>query len=278
MNMKFLFTLITLFSVSISTAADFEKITVQNLDFEYASPYGSGTVDKVGIGLGMAPDNYVIEINRTEDAFELTSPHVDFTWRNPLKFIFDIEALVAQKTNAGLGTKTHYVDSEYFMVKPSGRGEYKAFQMKGVCEGQARGSFEMRLLEDCRQKLELTIKKIDVPTDFILYRLMEVLPPVPRGGDDDFPGDYVVAKINNGDLYLQVYIKYVFYAGLRTWGHVQFEDDMKTLAIRVDQIKFGYLPVTSLVMKKLKEIIKNPDVKVDPPWIRINIGNLNANR
>ncbi len=268
-------TFLLLFSLlSISHAfAGFEKITVQNLDLDYTAPYGSGTVDRVGIGLGLRPENYVIEINRTENAIELTSPYVDFTWNYPLKFIFDLEAVTAKKTNAALGTKTHFIDSEYFMVKPKGRGEYKAEVVKGSCEGVARGSFEMRLLEDCRNKLELTIKKIDVPTDFILYKLLEVLPPMPRS-DEEFPGDYVVAKINNGDLYLQVYIKYVFYAGLRTWGHVQFEDDRKTLAIRVDQIKFGYLPVTGLVMKKLKEIITNPDVKVDPPWIRINIGSL----
>jgi hypothetical protein len=277
MNMKTFLYLITFFILTSSYGADFEKITVENLDLEYKAPYGSGTVDRVGIGLGLAPENYVIAINRTEDAFELTSPYVDFTWRNPVKFIFDLEALTTRKTNAALGTKTHFIDSEFVMIKPEGRGEYKAELIKGLCEGKARGSFEMRLLEDCRNKLDLTIRRIDVPTDFILYKLLEDLPPLP-GSDEDVPGDYVIAKINNGDLFLQVYIKYVFYAGLRTWGHVRFEDDHKTLAIRVDQIKFGYLTVTKLVMSKLKEIIKNPDVKVDPPWIRINIGSLNEKR
>jgi hypothetical protein len=62
---------------------------------------------------------------------------------------------------------------------------------------------------------------------------------------------------------------YVVKAGLRTWGNFHYEDDRKSIVIRVDLIKFGIIPVTSLVMKELKDRIKDPDVEINPPFIKI---------
>jgi hypothetical protein len=269
MNMRLLLLFLLLFSAT--SFAGFNKITMQNLDLEYAAPYGKGTVDKVGIGMSLRPETFDLEIKRTENAFELTSPYVDFTWNDPIKFIYDIEYVTTKKTSAALGANNHFIESDYVLIQPKGRGEYKAHNVKGSCSGGAVGSFEDRLVNDCLKKMDLTISKVDVPTDFILYKLRDVL-PTDLPPEIDIPGDNVVMRVNDGYYSLQVYIKYWFYAGLRSWGHVQMEDDRRTVAIRVDLIKFGYLPVTNLVMRKLQEVIKNPDVKIDPPWIRINIG------
>lgn len=271
--MRALLLILTIFS--INAFAGFDKLTVQNLDLEYLGPYGKGTVERVGIGMSLATEPYDIEINRTDEAFELTSPYLDFTWNDPLKFIHDIEKLTAKKLSASLGSKkSHFVEADYLMVQPKGRGQYIAEKLKGNCEGIATGTFQMRMMDDCRNKMDITIKRVDVPVDFILFRVLEDLPRMPAP-EMDFPGDNIVVSVKEGDYAFQIYIKYWFYAGLRSWGHVQYENDYKTVAIRVDQIKFGYLNVTKLVMKKLQEVVTSPNVKVDPPWIRINIEGLN---
>ena len=265
--------ILTIFSMN--AFAGFDKLTVQNLDLDYLGPYGKGTVERVGIGMSLATEPYDIEVNRTDDAFELTSPYLDFTWNHPLKFVHEIEKLNSKKLSANLGTKkSHFVEADYLMVQPKGRGQYIAEKLKGNCEGIATGTFQMRMLDDCRNKMDLTIKRVDVPVDFILFRILEDLPRMPAP-EMDFPGDNIVVSVKVGDYALQIYMKYWFYAGLRSWGHVQYENDYKTVAIRVDQIKFGYLNVTKLVMNKLKEVVTSPNVKVDPPWIRINIEGLN---
>lgn len=265
--------ILTIFSMN--AIAGFDKLTVQNLDLEYTGPYGKGTVERVGIGMSLATEPYDIEINRTDSSFELTSPYLDFTWNDPLKMIYDIEKLNTKKLSANLGTKkSHFVEADYLMVQPKGQGQYIAEKLKGNCEGIATGTFQMRMMDDCRNKLDLTIKKVDVPVDFFLLRILEDLPRMPAP-EMEFPGDNIVVSVKEGDYALQVYVKYWFYAGLRSWGHVQYENDYKTVAIRVDQVKFGYLNVTKLVMNKLKEVITSENVKVDPPWIRINIEGLN---
>ncbi|MCE9500261.1 MAG: hypothetical protein K8R21_07165, partial [Leptospira sp.] len=59
---------------------------------------------------------------------------------------------------------------------------------------------------------------------------------------------------------------------LKVAGHAQFENDGKTFAIRVDEIKFGILPITNTVLSEMQARIKDPKVKIDPPWIRITVG------
>jgi hypothetical protein len=124
--------------------------------------------------------------------------------------------------------------------------------------------------------MELSIKKVDVPGSFILARLAEGLPKPPVD-EMDIPGENVLLTVKEGKYFMQVYIKFWVSAGLRAWGYMQYENNYETIAIRVDEIKFGYIPVTKLVMNKLKEIITSPDIKVDPPWIRIKTKRLYEN-
>jgi hypothetical protein len=254
----------------VNAFAGLEKVTLQNLDLDYALPFGKGTVERVGIGMSLAADPYAIEVHRLTDSFEITSPYLDFSWSGPNKLLHDLEKLQTKKASASLGsTKQHFIESEFLLFRPKARGDYQAHHIKGSCEGESSGKFQLRLMQDCRNKMDLTIEKIDFPTDFIIYKIIEDLPPVVT--EEDVPGDHVILSSREGNYALQVYVKYWIRAGLRSWGHVQFENDNKTVAIRVDKVKFGYLTVTGLVMRKLKELITNPDITVDPPWIRINL-------
>lgn len=255
--------------IPVSAFSGLEKMTVKNLDLDYIAPSGKGMVERVGIGMSLVTTPYDLEILRTEDSFELTSPYVDFTWKHPLKFIYDLEAFTLRKTTAGLGTKNHFLESETFIFTSRDKNVYKAQEIKAKCLGSATGPFEKRLFEDCRKSMDVTIKRFDVPKSFILTRLVEGL-PVPVVNEIDIPADNVNLSVKNGNFSLQVYLKLWFYAGLRTWGQMHYENERQTIVLKVDQIKFGYLPVTNLVMNKLKEIVKSPDVKVEPPFIRIN--------
>jgi hypothetical protein len=263
------FLIITFMTISFHSIAGFEKVFVQNLDLDYSAPSGKGMVEKVGIGLNLVSVPYPIEIARTDESFEIFSPYLEFSWKNPTRFIYDIEAFSVKRTSAGIGMKIQSIESDYLMMRPKGRGEYKAENIRGICDGGATGSIGERVLEDCRRSMDLSIKKVVIPTDFILYKLIEGLPSDIEPGQVNLPGEDIILKMKEGDFYFQIYIRYWLRAGLRVWGKLQYEDNFDTIAIRVDEIKFGILPVTSFIMKKLKEINNNTNVIVDPPWIRI---------
>jgi hypothetical protein len=269
--------LLTLTLVSFSAWPGFEKLTVEKLDLDYVSPTGKGMVDRVGIGMSFTSRPYPIEIKKTEKSFELFSPYVDFTWFHPLKFIYDMEEVFTRKMTAAVGTKRHIVESEYAMVKTKTHQVYQAHFLKAYCEGGANGDFDKRFLEDCVRKMEMTIRRLDIPADVIFNRMIKEL-PFPPENQVDIPADNFSLQVTNGHFSLVMFLDYWFYSGLRMKGFMQFEDEYNILALRIDEIKFGYFPVTSLVMKKLQEMVKTPDVTIDPPWIRIKTLRLYENQ
>ena len=256
--------------LSASAFASLERIAAQNLDLSYVYPSGKGQFEKLQIGVSLVENTFPIEVERREDSFDILTPFVDFSWLRPVKFVHDLEALEATKLTARMGYDTeHTVSSEYLMLRPAERGEYKAYGLDGKCSGEGEGRFEDRLLAACLNHLDVNIKKIDFSSDFILYKVMEEV--FPGLAQTDFTGEHVRLKVDQGKYSLQVYLKYGIRAGLRAYGMMEFQDEGKVFAIRIDQVRFGYMPITNIVMKKLKEVIKSPSIEVAPPWIRIKL-------
>jgi hypothetical protein len=254
--------------LSFSAHAEFERILIQNLDLSYLAPMGKGTVEKVGIGMSLASVPYEVVVERTDHSFELTSPYVDFSWEKPLAFIYDLKAIETKKLNMKLGGESpHFIEADSLLLKTGENQLIKASQLKAKCQGLTRAEFEIRLLEDCTQQMELTIKKIEIP---INKEFMRSLPKITKSSN--VSSDNVRFKMNQGSFSLDFFMNYILTATLRSRGKMHFEDEYKTLVIKIDDIKFGPFRVTQTVMKKLKEMIKDPRIKVTPPFIRINYG------
>lgn len=264
--------------ISSQSFAGFEKISVKNLNLSYQAPHGEGTLDKVGLGYSLkaAQVPYRISIERTTDRFEVTSDFLDFTWINPYKFFYNLEQFSTKEMDFSIGEKSHFLKTEEVTLIPKGRGNYLGNKVNIHCEGSASGDLKVRVLEDCRNKLDATIKRIEVPADFVLYQILYDVPRVPT--EADIPGDNFVLGVRQGQFNMQLYIKYYVYAGLRAYGAFHYEDNYETLAIKVNQIKFGFLNVTNFVMRRLQAVVKSPDVVIDPPWIKINIGRPNEDK
>lgn len=254
--------------IPFTSQAGLERLSLVNLSMDYVAPEGKATADKVSIGISLHDEPQEFSILRTEDSFEINSAALDFTWLNPPEFFMKLEKIQTSDLRVSLGGKIHTIEGKKLIAKPEKQGDYVASGIRASCSGDSTtGELEDRLIHDCVKSTNLTINKIDVPTDFFLYKIITNLPPV--SPEIDTPGDNVVLKIDDGKTYFQVYIKYIIRAGLRFYGHVQLEDNENVIAIRVDEVKFGYFPVTRLVMDKLKDTIQSESVKVDPPWIRI---------
>jgi hypothetical protein len=258
------------FFISFSTLAGFEGLMVKNLDLDYSAPYGKGELEKISIGLSKSNSPYPLEVEKSEDAFFLRSPFIDLKWGDPLKFFYDLEVLIGRKVNFSIGKSEHYVYSDNLAVKPKEQGVFKFDHLNGRCTGQSsEENLERRLLTDCRENMDLKIKRLDVPVEFFMLDILNQLPPIPA--EVDIPADHFSFISRGGEFSLVFYLKYYVYAGLRVFGNFHYEGDFETAVIKVNQIKWGHLPVTGLVMRELRNRIKHPAVKIQPPFIRIKI-------
>lgn len=261
-----------IFCLFISNAlAGIDKVAIEDLEMEYLAPKGIGSVNKISVGTSLVTGPYPIEILRTEDTFELLSPYFDYSWGHPPKFIYQIEKLISKNTDIILGKKIgHLIESDYLLLSSEERGEYIGQNLKGRCEGSSDGLLLFRLLDDCRTELNLTIKKLTLPPDFFLYRILEYFPrlPGPRGQSS---GDHLMVQINEGNYDLKLNMKHLFYADIHSTGYLQYEDNYTTLAIRVDSVKFAFLNVTKIFLNNLKLVLTEPGISIEPPWIRIKV-------
>jgi hypothetical protein len=258
------------FFISFSVLAGFDGLMVKNLDLDYSSPYGKGELEKISIGLSKSNSRYPVEVEKSEDAFYLRSPFIDLRWGDPLKFFYDLEVLIARKINFSIGKTEHYVHGDHLTSKPKGQGIFKFDHLNGRCSGQSsEENIAHRLFADCRESMDLKIKRLDVPVDFFMLDILNQLPPIPA--EVDIPADHFSFVSKGGEFSLVLYLKYYVYAGLRVFGNFHYEGNFETIVIKVNQIKWGYLPVTGLVMRELRNRIKHPAVKIEPPFIRIKI-------
>ena len=261
--MRLLF--IILFLFSSQAFAGLRQLGVKNLSLDYTSPSGTGTVEKLEIGLSKT-FNHPLEVTRLEDTFLVKTPMLDFHWLAPWKFLFEAQKLTLSQANISAGKGKH--DFSVANAKLTMNGEFTLRNGVAHCEGSSEQSdLENQLLEDCRANMTAEADRLDVPLDSILVDVLARL-PMP---EEEEPLKNLTFRMQNGNFYMYFYPGNLFKAGLRTWGAVHYENELKTMVVRVDLIKFGILPVTAIVLRELRQRVNDPRIELKPPFIRIRI-------
>jgi hypothetical protein len=197
---------------------------------------------------------------------------VDFQWLKPIEFVHNMLSAETKKLNLKVDTGDHFARGESLKITGEKTGEFVFLKYDVSCAGPSVAEKPVeRLKTDCLEKMNAAVSHMELPFQF-LKDIAEQLPDIATETQGDIPANDFYLIVKKGDFSSYLRIKYVVAAYLKIWGHAQFENDGKTFAIRVDSIKYGILPVTTLVMNELRRQINHPDVTITPPWIRINLG------
>lgn len=259
--------------VAFPALADLDNIQIKNLDLNYVYPQGTGEVEKLSIGVAVKKLGYQVDVYRRDHSFDVLSPFIDFQWVDPMPFIHNMQSAHTQKLNLKVDKGDHYLRGESleFTGEKTGQFVFRKYDMSCVGTSAAVKPVQ-RLKTDCLEKLEASVSHMELPFQF-LTDLAAQLPDIQTESEGNIPANDFALSVLKGDFYSYLRIKYVVSAYLKIWGHAQYENNGKTIAIRIDSIKYGILPVTTLVMNELRRQIHHPKVTITPPWIRIQIGN-----
>jgi hypothetical protein len=254
--------------------AGLDKIQIKNLDLKYEYPYGTGLVEKVSVGVSIkSQTNYPVEIHRRDDSFEVLSPFVDFQWMNPIPFFHNLQKVSLEKFNLKIDRNEHYLKGQSVQFAGEKTETFVFGKYDLNCAGSSVSvDVVERLKADCLDKMEASVEHMELPLQF-LSEIASQLPDVPTETGAEIPANDFSLSVYKGDFFSYMRIKYVVRAYLKFWGHLQYENEGKTLAIRLDSVKFGVLPVTPLVFAELARQVNHPRVSINPPWIRIQLGN-----
>lgn len=252
----------------LPTFAGLETLKIKNLSTEYASPSGTGEMDKIEIDLSKT-ERTPFSLVRHDDAIIIQTAMMDFTWSRPEAFFLEIKKFGAIGLNVQLAKGESFLTGQGLELTTGKDEFYSLTGMNVNCRGSSTERDPlMRFVYDCEEKAEVVVNKLELPFD-LLDQVASRLPPIPD--DAEMPADDLKISIYKGDIFATLKIKYMVRATVKIWGHFQFENDRKVAALRVDQVKFGILTVTNLVMNELRRQINHPNVTIDPPWIRIKL-------
>jgi hypothetical protein len=260
--------LLSIFLTFTTAFADVDQISATRLNLDYVFPHGTGDIEKLNINLSLVDQTFPVEVERVEDTYVLRTPMLDFNWIKPWPIAKTIDRLMLANFSGSLGGKEHVLSADTIVYRPKNDGDYKLTNVKSKCVGTSQElMIGNRMMADCLQSMVVTVDKVEVPVNMFWIDLQKSLPKIDT--PEEMPVKDFYLGSEKGNFYLYFLARYVVTAGLRTWGSFHYEDNFKTIVIKVDQIKFGVIPVTNLVMNELKKQIKNPSVKVEPPYIRI---------
>lgn len=252
--------------------AGLEKLELKNLDFNYVQPYGKGEFEKLNFGVSVKNGTYSGEVFWRENSFEVQSAYMNFEWLDPIAFFHTMKSLSTDKLNLVLGKSSHELKGLALKFVEEKGKELTFEKFKIQCLGHStQKELIDRLKGDCRENMLAIIDHMILPFDF-LVAIADQLPEIPEETDQDMTAHDFYLNMAKGDFYSFVRIKYLVKAYLKIWGHMDFEDEGNTIAIKVSTIKYGVLPVTGLVMGELARRLKHPRVEITPPWIRIKLG------
>jgi hypothetical protein len=259
--------------VSLTAFANLQSVSIKDLDLDYSHPQGFGEVEKFGISLSAKSHSYVrypLEIRHEENSLKVMLQMLEFNWINPYPFIAEAKKIKSRAAFLQLKIGESFLNAKELQFISSAGTDFSFSGVEAQCQGgSSRRDPIQRLTYDCIEKARVKMARVEIPLKF-LDDLAQELPPVPD--EAQIPADDFGLAVDNGKFFSHLKVKMVLRATLRIWGHAQFENNHETLAVRVDQIKYGILPVTGLVMNELRRQIKHPDVTITPPWIRINLG------
>lgn len=269
MNMGFLSLILLLFT-QISFAG-LNEIRVKNLTGDYSAPKGSGDFEKINIDLSFHAPKYPFEINRTEAGYLLSTGMADLLWTKPPTFIHEADGLSVRGLDLKLGRGQHEVSAPYlsFTLKESGLTGLDRVKLR--CQGKNKNSdLLFEVMEDCLSEMIFTSERVKVPESFILldfFRKIYGIQSLPANDLDD-----LLLTSREGDFYLYFRTTYYVRAGFRAWGKADFDAKEEILTLKINLVKFGIFPVTSLVMDEIKKKFEDSeDVIVEPPYIKINL-------
>lgn len=272
--MRFIFLHFSLFIFLINPAiAGFQQIEIRNLDFHYVYPLGEGELEKLTIGMSLFGGPSPVKVERTSDSFLVSSSLVDFEWIDPFPFVHNVQELKVIKLSALLGKGGHGVVADSLSFIAENLGEFSSEGLKANCQGNStHPDLENRIVLDCFQRMRLEVSKLALPFDFF-STLLTGIEYQPDSTDEIPLGDFSFSN-NEGEFQTALKVKFLISAYVRAVGFVKYDVSNSIVGIRIDQIKYGILPITDLVMKELERRINNPKITIDPPWIYIKTKSL----
>ncbi len=251
--------------------ADTLKLSVQDFNFTYKDPHGSGSATSFSRNMfqGSHVDVAVDRIDRDLKFMVTGSESLEFELKNAPAFMIEAETMSVSNLNLSLAEKV-------ILSLGSGRFYSKNDELNldglflDCLRDESSEGIVDQLIKGCIQKMILKNSKFSSQDNGGLLGAMKSSISVIVSGKSDLGINSLEMRTTNGKYNLTAEIKSSISGKVKSNGHTSYDPILGKLTIKVSEIKFGILNITSKVFEELKKK-ETQRLKIKEPFIYYTI-------
>jgi len=260
-----------LFTLASSLSfAQVSQVDIKNFNFNYEAPLGEGFADSFSYQKKVN-NLQKVYVEKFSDVFKIKLEGVEnqeMEFKNAPSFIQEAENINLNTFNFTLGEKI-----SLGLVQGRFISSQDDFNLKNVNLFCDRSTGSELLLEQaligCIQKMTFKISSFSsTPQKGIDYAIFEALNSALETNATALSLKNVDLKINSGKFQLGADIKAQISGTASANGTVKYETTEKKIIVKVSEVKFGFLDLTSKVFEELKKQ-ESDSLKINRPYITI---------
>jgi hypothetical protein len=267
--MKFLLTFIFASSLGF---AQVKQVEIKNFNFSYTAPLGEGVAESFSYQ-NQKEGEQKIQVEKFADVFKLKfegSENQELEFKNAPAFIQEAETINLNTLNLNLGQSVSLGLSQGQFV--STNEELTLKNMNLSCDRLGFSSqFLDEVLSGCIQRMSFKVSGFSsFPQKGIDYALIEALNSSSQMKATSLSIKNVDLKINSGKFQLSADVKAQISGTVSASGTAKYDTPTKKITIKVSEIKFGFIDLTTKVFDELKKQ-ENETLKINKPYIYITV-------
>lgn len=250
--------------LSAPTFAETLKVKVQNFNFNYTNPHGEGSAAFFSRNQLMGDEVYV-SVDKIEKDFKLVvtgTEHQEFELKNAPSLMTDAETMSVNGFNLDLGDAAS-------VSLASGRfnSSKDSLGIDGLNLNCARNLSQPELMDQmltgCMQSMNFKTSKFSQSGNKVLGHALTM---ALTGEKSDLKINSVDLKTANGKFDLSAEVKAQVSGKVKSNGNMSYDPATATMTIKISEVKFGILNITSKVFDELKKN-ESEKLKVKQPYV-----------
>ncbi len=264
--------LLALLMLSPFAQAQISKGEIKNFNFKYQTPMGDGTADSFSYQAKYDPTQNV-HVEKVGEEFKIHLEGVenqDLSFKNPPSLIKEAESIQLSAFNLDFQERAILTMSSGSFQSPDKEIDFKNFNL--ACDRISTFPEIMdQVLSGCIQKMNLKVGGFSsMGAEGIENALLMAMDQK----HDEFKSSVSIKnvdfKVNGGKFQFAVDVKAQISGTVTGSGSVKYEVPLKKVTVKVSEIKFGFLDLTSQVFDQLKKQ-ETASMKVSKPYIYLTI-------
>jgi hypothetical protein len=261
-----------------SSLAFGQTASVTGFDFNYRSPFGAGKAQNFSMSAEELFSAVEIQVEKIDQdfSFKVSGGQMgEYLFKGAPSFMTNAETMNVKNLNLDLSDRASVSVDHADFISPDDKLVLSRFTLDCVRHQQLPEVMD-QLISGCVQKMHLKSSKFSSSgqeEDSFAAHFSEAVVEALQDGKSSLSGVGVSSlelKVNAGRYELAAEVKADVSGKVRSLGTLAYNAQEKILTIRINEVKFSILNVTSKVFDELKK--KESDkMRVRPPYVYLTL-------